>query len=233
MSDSVRSNLVYDYIIESIQSGKWQPGEKITTENDLCDLLGVSRAAVRAALDRLSALGVLEKRKGSGTFVREIDLGQLIGDIAPLLALQPLDLLDILNFRLSFEPGNIREFMRHSDETRIMALQAAFDRMIHPTTTDDFYRADLEFHREIARGTQNPVTIAISDMLTGVMEQSFGAMYARIGPAIGLKYHQNIMEAIRNQDTDLAMLLMRRHIEENINRIIQIQQENDDAQADT
>ena len=231
MADSARSNLVYDYIIESIQSGKWRPGEKITTENDLCDLLGVSRAAVRAALDRLSALGVLEKRKGSGTFVREIDLGRLIGDIAPLLTLQPLDLLDILNFRLYFEPGNVREFMRHQDAARISALQATYDRMVHHAASRGFYLADLEFHREIARGTHNPVTIAISDMLTAVMEQSFGAMYARIGPEIGLRYHQNIMEAINHRETDLAMLLMKRHIEENIARIIQIQQETDDAQT--
>ncbi len=62
---------VKEYILSRIQSGEYPPKSKIPTENELVELLGVSRPTVRQALDSLTQAGYLMRIKGCGTFVKE------------------------------------------------------------------------------------------------------------------------------------------------------------------
>ena len=62
---------VKDYILSRIQSGEYPPKSKIPTENELVELLGVSRPTIRQALDSLTQAGYLVRVKGCGTFVKE------------------------------------------------------------------------------------------------------------------------------------------------------------------
>lgn len=56
-------------IMRRINSGHWKPGSKIPSENELVDLLGISRMTVNRALRELTAEGALIRRKGAGSFV--------------------------------------------------------------------------------------------------------------------------------------------------------------------
>ncbi|MEG1758345.1 MAG: GntR family transcriptional regulator [Oscillospiraceae bacterium] len=60
---------IYEYIIEMIQSGAVEPGQKLA-EQSICDILGVSRTPVREALTRLAAEGVIDKTPRRGFSVR-------------------------------------------------------------------------------------------------------------------------------------------------------------------
>jgi len=57
------------FLKEEIESGRWQPGQKIPSEAELCEAFGVSRTVVRQALNELVNEGLLYRRKGKGTFV--------------------------------------------------------------------------------------------------------------------------------------------------------------------
>jgi multiple sugar transport system substrate-binding protein len=56
-------------IQEQVESGKWRPGDRIPTEQELCQLYDISRSPVRQALQELTYDGLLTRRPGSGTFV--------------------------------------------------------------------------------------------------------------------------------------------------------------------
>ncbi len=56
-------------ILEEINAGKWQPGERIPTEEELCREYNVSKITVRQAINNLSSEGYLLKVQGKGTFV--------------------------------------------------------------------------------------------------------------------------------------------------------------------
>lgn len=58
------------YLLSEIEEGRYAPGEKLPTEKELAVLLGVSVAPVRAAMEQLAAVGTVERRQGSGTYVR-------------------------------------------------------------------------------------------------------------------------------------------------------------------
>ena len=59
------------YVTARITSGEWMAGDRIPSENDLCETFGVSRMTVHHALRDLTARGFLVRRSGSGTFVAE------------------------------------------------------------------------------------------------------------------------------------------------------------------
>lgn len=66
-----RYEAVTDYICNRIGAGEFPVGSKIPTENELAELLGVSRPTVRQALDGLTRAGYLERIRGRGTFVTQ------------------------------------------------------------------------------------------------------------------------------------------------------------------
>lgn len=62
---------VFEQIVSEVLSGEMQPGETLPSERRLAEVLGVSRPAVREALKRLSAAGLVEVRQGDATTVRD------------------------------------------------------------------------------------------------------------------------------------------------------------------
>ncbi|WP_150276004.1 PLP-dependent aminotransferase family protein [Paenibacillus tepidiphilus] len=60
---------IYTRFLHNISSGAWPPGMRLAPQRELCRRYGVNRSTVAAALGQLSALGLLEGRKGGGTYV--------------------------------------------------------------------------------------------------------------------------------------------------------------------
>ncbi len=67
---------VINWLTEKIDTGKLSPGEKIPSENELCDTFGLSRQTVRHAISKLVEDGLVETRQGSGTFVSDQRAGE-------------------------------------------------------------------------------------------------------------------------------------------------------------
>lgn len=60
---------IVNYIIQQIETGELNPGQKLPTERELCNLLGVSRGTIKTAFKELEYQGKVEIIQGSGTFV--------------------------------------------------------------------------------------------------------------------------------------------------------------------
>jgi GntR family transcriptional regulator len=60
---------------QEIASGRWEPGARLPSEPELCEHYGLSRTTIRQALARLEQRGLIDRRKGQGTFVQRGDPG--------------------------------------------------------------------------------------------------------------------------------------------------------------
>ncbi len=60
---------IQNYILDKIQRGVYNTGDKIPSENELAQMFSVSRVTANAAIKELSIMGVVERIKGKGTFV--------------------------------------------------------------------------------------------------------------------------------------------------------------------
>ena len=68
VSTQRRDKAVYDILLADIKNGVWKAGD-MPSESELCSTLGVSRITIRAAIQQLKGVGLLETKQGKGTFV--------------------------------------------------------------------------------------------------------------------------------------------------------------------
>ena len=109
---------VADQLEALITQGKVEVGEKLPTENSLCDAFGVSRTVIREAITHLKSLGLVETRRGVGTSV----LRSSTVEARPAERINPTtveDILHLLELRLTLEPAAAElAASRYDDEDR-------------------------------------------------------------------------------------------------------------------
>jgi GntR family transcriptional repressor for pyruvate dehydrogenase complex len=172
------------------------PGDRLPPERELAARLGVSRSSLREGLRRLTDLGIIESRQGSGTYVA------------------PLDLRDLFDVRLRLEPLAARlaaERRGVGDLRRFDELLAQMRRQLRDSHA--FGEADAQLHGAIIEASASlPLRVlfsAITDLLSHSRASTIG----------GEAHHREtlaevtrIVEAIRDGDAVTAETTMHAHI---------------------
>ncbi|MEU6494347.1 FCD domain-containing protein [Streptomyces sp. NPDC046984] len=145
-----------------IATGCLGPGERIPPEGELCEELGVSRGSLREAVRMLAALGVIEPRHGSGTYVSRLRPEDVIGSLSLTLELLPLPgLLEVYEIRRVLEAHVAAQAAARSTPETVRTLFSLIEEM---EDTDDPASAsalDHRFHAEIARVGGNPTLASL------------------------------------------------------------------------
>lgn len=147
------SDRLYEWIVEE---GRYQPGSKLPNENELSEALSVSRTTLREAISFLVAQGVLEIRRGKGTFVAETlpDPGMDLSALANIRS--RVRAKDLFEMRLIFEPATVAlACQRATDEELEQILSKA--RRVEQVAAEggDWPLADQDFHWAIIRASHN------------------------------------------------------------------------------
>lgn len=221
--NSKNSEKVFQYLKENIISGVWKDGEQITPEIQLAKELEVGRNAVREAIEKLVGMKLLVKKKGKGTFVQSNLIDFEFNNLLINSMINKDDYLDILEFRKTFEPENIKLFIKNADEKDYNELEKIFKDMIeNKENQDKFSYYDAMFHNIIARGTKNSIIIKISDILSNIMIAHQKKLNIILGSESGIKEHTLILEAILEKDEDMAYMFMRKHINRTIKDVLHV-----------
>lgn len=210
------SSLVVDYIREKLLNRDWEEGEKIATETELMKIVGVGRQAVREAIGNLVSLDILDKRQGSGTFVKGITINSALTQLVSGVFLNEYDTLAILGFRKIIEPACVQLFINNYNKEHIELLNKHVQKMKKyefDRTNEKFCIADGDFHTTIINGADNPVIKKVMEIMSPLLYSYQLKTFKTIGPQSGVIEHENIITAIINKDGALASLLMLRHIE--------------------
>jgi len=214
---------VYKTIENKILSKEWTPGMKIDSENKLAKELGVSRMSVREAMEKLVALDVLTKKQGEGTFVNDLNPSIYLNGLISMIVLNKDNLIDILEFRKIIEVESARLCAERCDEEDIKMIEKSYEDMQnYRNIPEKFYKADYKFHMAIAKGTKNSLIIKINSLMTNMLMFHQQEIHKHLGPIGGLKEHIKILEAIKNRDSELALLFMKRHIMSTLEEIRKI-----------
>ena len=113
-----------------IASGELGPGAKFPPEPELCDHLGVSRSSLREATRSLAALGVIESRHGSGTYVSALDPAEIISRFSLSVELIPLEgVLQLLEVRRILEAHATAAAAARQDPALAEQLADILDRL--------------------------------------------------------------------------------------------------------
>lgn len=213
-------NQVFEQLRDRIMERTWPPGAKIPSENALAEALGVSRVSIREALQMLASLGLLETRHGGGTYVREYSGEIFLNPLIPMLALDTLDILHVLEYRKIVEKGIVSLVVLRAGDAEIEELEDAFRAMEgHRNDAHAFAQADLSFHLALAKATGNPVVMKVTAVITDILKISMYGIVDSLGTKDGLHYHRRILDAIKTRDGPLAESLMEEHVERTIQRL--------------
>ena len=199
---------------EQILNGDWKEGEKIPSENQLCETFGVSRVTVRQAIQKLVALGLLETKLGEGSFVKGFNLESFIKGVIPADYLSGSDLVEIMRFRMHFEPMVAAWAASSVTEEQIAKMEETLFLMTkHQNDYEQYVIHDNEFHMLLASSTGNQVAAFMGEMLRDVMLQSMKIITGGFGPSHGINCHRRIIDALKEGDMEKARQEMLFHIE--------------------
>ena len=210
-------------IFESLRSmvlseKKMEPGEKLPNEMELARHFHVSRPVIREAIKALVAQGVLETRRGSGTYVKEnpgfsndpLGFGD-IGDKTTILK-------DWYMARRSVESEVVRMVAENATEEDLAELQASVEAVDLAIRYGDaeFLKNDRQFHILLARATHN----SVMERLVIVLMQSFyysmtdhqDAEWVGYAKSNAQLHHHRIVKALKERDAVGAVLAIRSHM---------------------
>ena len=113
------SQSVIRQIEQLILRGILHPGERLPSERDMADKLGVSRPSLRDAIAELSERGLLSSRAGSGVFVAEVLGSAFSPALIQLFATHDEAVSDYISFRRDMEGLAAERAARLGSETEI------------------------------------------------------------------------------------------------------------------
>lgn len=208
LSDRVADDILTMIVIEK----RFFPGEKLPNEIELSGELEISRTTLREAFRILAANGVVEIRRGLGTFVREdfeIDKGGV-----PSLADIKTDIRDLYEMRLIVEPeAAYYAAMRASDEEieHILRLGKQIEEEI--AGGKDRTETERNFHKAIAKATHNEFMTKLLPVIYQAIDKGVQLSKEK-GKAVSdtIQDHRTIMELLRMRNGEGARSAMKIHI---------------------
>ncbi len=215
-----QSTRLYQRVVEHIENlivnGDLQSGDRLPAERELTERFGVSRTVVREAVNSLQEKGLVEIRPGVGTFVHN-GMSEIMRQSFERMVMidQKHGLVNLMQVREILEPeiAGIAAVKRTDDD--IEALQETIDRMdksLHDV--EAFITADHEFHLVLARATHNELIVNLIDSIVDSLSQQRRRIFLAgvNGPQRGQKHHIRILQAVIQQDHELARRYMIAHL---------------------
>ncbi|GAA2486578.1 FadR/GntR family transcriptional regulator [Streptomyces gobitricini] len=189
---------VVDQLRDQLTHGEWTVGDRIPTEHELAEQLGVGRNTVREAVRVLVHAGLLESRQGNGTFVRST-----ADPAAVLRTVRAAGALDVLELRIALETEAARLAAARRDTHDLLRLRAALATLREEGDRDA--DADLAFHRAVVEATHNA---AFTEVYRFFSVQVHESLVESLGdhemPAIDLDAHEALVVAIEAGDPEAA-----------------------------
>jgi DNA-binding FadR family transcriptional regulator len=194
-------------LADYVQQSNLVAGDQLPTERELMLALGVGRSTIREVIRHFQALGVVEARKGSGTYLLKAFSGTTIH--MPL-SLETTHLRDVLLKTLEVrrgieaEAGMVAARMRTADD--LVAIETKLDEMerVH-LAKGTSGPEDLAFHLAIYDATHNPLFKQLLEQMRDAFERFWEKPFDRPDFARrSFPFHRTLFNAIADGDPDSA-----------------------------
>lgn len=202
-------------MLDYLLSGEFKAGQRIPSERQLAEALGVGRSAVRETVKSLSLLGLIEQRPGDGTYLtksnsdllpRVIEWGLLLGERRVHELIEIRHHLEIILAGLAAERRTQDQLQRM--QTLIAEMTDAGDD--YPR----YVEADIAFHLDIAAASGNAGLAGILESVQSLLRVwATRVISAAKETKTSLAMHIAILEAIEKQDADGTRAAMTAHMD--------------------
>lgn len=209
-----QESLVNEIIIQlsqAILEGDFKPGDKLLSEAQLCEKLGVGRNSLREAIKMLNAIGVLETKRGQGTFLAKEISHDVFNPLIFKLILEPKSAKDIYELRILLETIIILMAIKKADDKDIESAKNVLlevKKLLEQNSTDidRFVKLDIKFHMVIAKSKHNYLVETILDTIMVIFEPFIKkVLSSENGIQISVINHENLIKIIEEKNSLEAM----------------------------
>lgn len=191
------------------EENRFSPGDKLPNENDLAQELGVSRSTLREAVKILTTNGILEIRRGKGTFVTSniVINSDDLSDIA-----SGLD--DLFEMRLMFEPDCAYLAAKRATDEEIETICYYGEQVEKKILSgEDRTVEEQKFHESIANATHNSFVKQFMPIIFNAIRKGVVVLMKNQDVSQdNLNDDRLIMEFIKKRNPEGARTAMRLHI---------------------
>ncbi|MGI9951514.1 FadR/GntR family transcriptional regulator [Moorellaceae bacterium AZ2] len=218
----IRTKKIYEEIVRQIKEligdGNLKPGDRLPSERELAERLGVSRASVREALSALAAMGVISIRPGEGTFVQTVRNGAIVEPLAMALLMDRQAAVELLEAREALESEAAALAARRAsaeDIEKLGEIIKEMERELENSLLGE--ETDVRFHLAIAEAAHNGVLARLMYTVSETMRQVLRDSRRRLYEAPGnseklLEQHKLIYQAIASRNSRAARRAMSQHL---------------------
>lgn len=212
---SEAAEAVVEHVNTKIEQGLLRPGDRLPSERELAARIGVSRPSVRSGLRTLAAMGIVQTRHGSGTYITDGPPALDSRPLRVLAALHGMSLEQMFEARCVLEVGaaGLAAERASSDQIAAMAEEVTgmFAAVDDPQT---FLMHDIRFHRAVAMGSGNPILASLIEMVCALFFEVRQRTPQRTSQQLRdmAIIHRNIYHAVRSRDAERARREMSSHL---------------------
>ena len=205
---------IADQMTDMIAQRRFLPGDKLPNELELAQELQVSRTTLREALRILTTRGLVEVRRGVGTFVTQSRSIHADFDVLRIQNTR-VNTKDLYEMRLMFEPqAAYYACLRASDEElETIFRYGELDEQMILRRDPLWDESEQKFHNSIASATHNQFITALLPIFNRAIHQ--GIILANESPEVSemtLHDHRVLMEYLRERNPEGAKTAMYLHI---------------------
>jgi GntR family transcriptional regulator, transcriptional repressor for pyruvate dehydrogenase complex len=207
----------------TIREGRFAPGQRLPSERFLSAELGVSRPVLREALKALAALGLVEIRPGSGTYV--VDIVVQLANVDPVTWFRENRkmVLDFFHARLVLEPEAAALASQRATREGLAGLRAILrraDELANDDQVTAFIGLDIDFHRAIAELSDNGFVLEMLEAIIDTDTDLRRVLHRLPGrPVVAHRGHAEILAAIESGDAARARRVMSDALEDALDTI--------------
>jgi GntR family transcriptional repressor for pyruvate dehydrogenase complex len=212
---SAVSDKAISAIKQMVVDGRLKPGDRLPTEKELAETIGVSRNSLREAVKALSVIRVLDVRQGDGTYVTALEPEQLLESLSFVLDLhQDSSHLEILELRRLMEPIAVEQATPHLTDEDFAQLDEMLAQLNADSGIEALVASDIAFHRLINHRCPNAYLSTLLDSLASSTSRARVWRGLTDSEAVErtLSEHSRILEALREGRADLARAYATSHV---------------------
>ena len=171
------SEAIIQRITEALVDGRLKPGDKLPTEMEFSEKLGVGRNSVREAIKVLVAFGVLEIRRADGTFVVEEFSHKLLDPMVYGLILVRRSKEQLLEFKLANLNAVLWAAIKRMTPEKVSHLRELIEHVREGFADDDIdrdklYLTTVEFYEYLGTASENPMLIQLNEVVLRLSHNS-------------------------------------------------------------
>ncbi len=219
MFEAVEKDLLPTKIVNSllalIKQKRLLPGNKLPPERELAQLMNVSRPSLRAALQALATMNVIEIHPGSGAYVSGLEPDRLAQHLDFIFALDESSILQLFDVRRTLEVRTATLAAYAITDEEIAELEEHLSAWDGARNDDEREAADREFHQCIAAASRNPILYRFVSVVTELGKESRCRSYSLPRAIDNTRdEHRAIVDALCHHNADEAKQAMLHHLQE-------------------